>query len=214
MKMGIQVKMLASLERAREEMAKIGADPAGIEIMLPKALFHAIKITGVSSAGANILKQEILSKGGEAVVAKQVVSGGIAYSDVLLLATQRQYQLLVEKIKKQPFGLREIAVRLEEVLEALNEKQVKGLDCRGKFLPLGKKTLIMGIINLTPDSFSDGGSYKDPEDVIRRAKEMEAEGADIIDLGAESTRPGAEKISSQEEKARLFAQNMLREIRN
>ncbi len=63
---------------------------------------------------------------------------------------------------------------------------------------------IMGILNLTPDSFSDGGLYLDPEKALARAREMVAEGADLLDLGAESTRPGADPVPPEEEKRRLL----------
>lgn len=66
------------------------------------------------------------------------------------------------------------------------------------------KPRIMGILNLTPDSFSDGGLYLDPEKALQRAKAMVAEGADLLDLGAESTRPGAEPVPVEEEKQRLL----------
>jgi dihydropteroate synthase len=71
-------------------------------------------------------------------------------------------------------------------------------------LNLGERTLIMGILNVTPDSFSDGGRYLDPDRAFARALEMEEEGADIIDVGAESTRPGSTRISEAEEKRRLI----------
>ena len=71
-------------------------------------------------------------------------------------------------------------------------------------LQLGDRTLIMGIINVTPDSFSDGGLTMDPEIAAARAMELEAAGADIIDIGAESTRPGSERISEAEELRRLI----------
>ena len=62
----------------------------------------------------------------------------------------------------------------------------------------GKKTYIMGILNVTPDSFSDGGNYTDVEVAIKHAKEMIEEGADIIDVGGESTRPGHKFVSAKE----------------
>ncbi len=77
----------------------------------------------------------------------------------------------------------------------------------GKFsfdLPPAGKTLIMGILNITPDSFSDGGRYLDPEKALDRALLLAAEGADIIDIGGESTRPGALKISAREELDRVL----------
>jgi len=70
-------------------------------------------------------------------------------------------------------------------------------------LQLGDRTLIMGILNVTPDSFSDGGKFLDPDRAFARAVEMEEEGADIIDIGAESTRPGSARISENEELRRL-----------
>ncbi len=70
-------------------------------------------------------------------------------------------------------------------------------------LPLGERTLLMGVLNVTPDSFSDGGRFLDPDRAFARALEMEEQGADIIDIGAESTRPGSARISEAEEKRRL-----------
>jgi len=69
---------------------------------------------------------------------------------------------------------------------------------------LGDRTLLMGVLNVTPDSFSDGGQYSDPDRAFARAVELEEEGADILDVGAESTRPGSQRISEAEELRRLI----------
>ena len=71
-------------------------------------------------------------------------------------------------------------------------------------LKLGERTLIMGVLNVTPDSFSDGGRFLDPDRAFARAIEIEEQGADIIDVGAESTRPGATPVSAAEEIRRLI----------
>jgi dihydropteroate synthase len=68
---------------------------------------------------------------------------------------------------------------------------------------LGERTILMGVLNVTPDSFSDGGKYSDPDRAFARALELEEEGADIVDIGAESTRPGSARISAAEELRRL-----------
>ncbi|MBV9084924.1 MAG: dihydropteroate synthase [Acidobacteriaceae bacterium] len=68
----------------------------------------------------------------------------------------------------------------------------------------GERTLLMGVLNVTPDSFSDGGKYADPDRAFARAVELEEEGADIVDIGAESTRPGAQRVSQAEELRRLI----------
>ena len=70
--------------------------------------------------------------------------------------------------------------------------------------PLGKKTYVMGILNCTPDSFSDGGLYNSPEAAVNHAIRMQSEGADIIDIGANSTRPDAIILSGEDEKKRLM----------
>lgn len=74
---------------------------------------------------------------------------------------------------------------------------------RYSFLPLEKRVQVMGILNVTPDSFSDGGLYNRPEAALERALEMEEAGADLIDIGGESTRPGAELVSAEEELERI-----------
>ena len=74
---------------------------------------------------------------------------------------------------------------------------------RSTELQLGEKTLIMGILNVTPDSFSDGGNYSDPDRAYARALELEELGADILDIGGESTRPGSQRVSAEEEWRRL-----------
>src|ERR1700693_3674336 len=71
-------------------------------------------------------------------------------------------------------------------------------------LQLGERTLIMGVLNVTPDSFSDGGKFSDPDRAFAHAIELEEAGADIVDVGAESTRPGSQRISEAEELRRLI----------
>jgi dihydropteroate synthase len=82
---------------------------------------------------------------------------------------------------------------------------------RSRTLELGRRTLVMGVVNITPDSFSDSGNFLDRDAAVRRGIELMEEGADLLDLGAESTRPGAmvgagreAKVSAEEEQARLL----------
>jgi len=75
---------------------------------------------------------------------------------------------------------------------------------KAREIALGERTLIMGVLNVTPDSFSDGGKYLDPDRAFARAVELEEQGADIIDVGAESTRPGSTRVSAAEALRRLI----------
>lgn len=78
------------------------------------------------------------------------------------------------------------------------------LDCRGHFLDIGARTYVMGILNVTPDSFSDGGDHNEAQAAVEHALQMIAEGADIIDVGGESTRPGFDEVSAEEELKRVI----------
>ncbi len=75
---------------------------------------------------------------------------------------------------------------------------------KSREIKLGERTMILGVLNVTPDSFSDGGKYMDPDRAFARAVEMEEQGADIIDIGAESTRPESARVSAAEETRRLI----------
>jgi len=75
--------------------------------------------------------------------------------------------------------------------------------CRDHVFPLGERTLVMGVVNVTPDSFSDGGRFLQTEDAVKQALQLAADGADILDVGGESTRPGAEPVSVDAEIARV-----------
>lgn len=76
--------------------------------------------------------------------------------------------------------------------------------CRDREIQLGDRTLLMGVLNVTPDSFSDGGKYLEPERAYARALELEEQGADILDIGAESSKPGSQRIAEAEELRRLI----------
>ena len=78
------------------------------------------------------------------------------------------------------------------------------LKLKNREIRLGERTVILGVLNVTPDSFSDGGKFQDPDRAFAHALEMEEQGADIIDVGAESTRPGSARISAAEELRRLI----------
>ena len=116
----------------------------------------------------------------------------------------------VEIYKKLGFSLTDCeqninGIRFVPMVYKKVKRDVQVLKCRDRELELGKKTLIMGILNVTPDSFSDGGEHNTLETAVEHAKKMLDEGADIIDIGGESTRPGHTQISDDEEIARVVS---------
>ncbi len=118
------------------------------------------------------------------------------------IENEDQLKQLVENLINE--GQRETAKTLVNQWVNLQKKHFK-INYKGKFLNLGNKTAVMGILNLTPDSFSDGGIYyKDIEKAVERVSQMLDEGADIIDIGGESTRPGAKPVEVEEELERVI----------
>ena len=192
---------LRNRDEIKGEMRKVGSTSAGVKIMSRKADQRLIMLENVGTKEANIIKQEMLSAGGDAVTHKGTLDHSVGESDLILLGTIRQYEKLVSKLKIQPFTCKDIAAEVEEVLE--------NYDKRGFMLKFPKKeialdrTLVMGILNVTPDSFSDGGKFFDADAAIDHGVEMAQQGADIIDIGGESTRPRSDPVSPEEELKRV-----------
>lgn len=183
---------------ARSEMGKIGVDETGIRLMEKKAIFYSVKLENVKSQAANIIKQEMLSLGGEAAVSRDVMNFSRKKSGVLLLGTEKQFAELAVKLCRQPFGLPLLSQEIKKALSNYQKGDFK-LNFKGHTFQLGKRTLIMGVLNVTPDSFYDGGRYNNLTEAVKRALQMVEEGADIIDIGGESSRPGANPVEEKDE---------------
>jgi len=189
-------------------MRDIGVDPYGIRIMLPKTAKLLIRLSQVSNITANILKQEMLSLGGDVAVSKGSLTGKIKKSPCLIIGQANQFYSLINKLRLQPFGLSKLADELEENIAKYNRESFI-LPLRKNSLNLSGKTHIMGVINLTPDSFSGDGLYSIKTGdfqalALKKARQMLKDGADIIDLGGESSRPGSRGISAREELRRVL----------
>jgi dihydropteroate synthase len=187
----------------RLEMQRMDVHKDGIAIMAPKAQFRTVKIKDVSATKANIIKQDMLSFGGEAATARGVINHSVRAADILIFGTIQQIKNLTTKLRRQYFGLKDIAVRIEDAL-ANYDGVPAPIKAGGRTFDFGKRTYVMGILNVTPDSFSDGGKYINFGDAVARGRKMLNEGADIIDIGGESTRPGALPVSAKEEIKRVI----------
>ena len=193
-----------------KELEHIGVDRAAFDIFNWKSNLILLKLYDVNGKGANILKQEFLANGGDVAVNRDVASWKAEKTDCLLIGTEKVYKRVYDKLAFEPFfGLTEVRKLIEKVL---NKKQPDTMEVNGKTFEFGKKRYIMGILNTTPDSFSDGGKFNNIESALKHAKEMLEEGADIIDVGGESTRPGAEKVPEEVEIQRTAP--VIKEIRN
>jgi len=197
-----RILLIESSEDAAREMRRIGVSDGGIDAMAGKARTVVIKVAGATVPVAHILKQQMLSLGGDAAVAADVLTHSVDSTDVLVMGTRNQLRDLIGKLAWQPFGLPALGEQIASLLATLDPKDGGILRARGHSLDLGNHVHVMGILNLTPDSFSDGGAYLRPSAALERALEMIEEGADIIDVGGMSSRPGSDEIPEDEEIAR------------
>lgn len=192
-------------EELKFSLEKIGADPRAFPYFRDKRQILTFRVRGVDSRAANILKQELLSRGGDAAVHARCIDHGIEHTECLLFGTKKQLKDLLDKLEAMPYwGLPEIKDRLSQTLDGLNIRRFRLTLPRGRSLDLGERTRIMGILNLTEESFYSGSRLSNEQQCLERAGQMLSAGADILDLGAESTRPGATLIPADLEIERLL----------
>jgi dihydropteroate synthase len=163
-----------------EELGVIEFDESYRYAASKKFQHLCIKLSEVSAPAANILKQTCLSLGSDAGVYKYAINCKVERGGVIISATQQQLEKLIQKLKAQPFGLKTIA----DSLHRLKQRQKK--------LQQDTDYTVLGILNATPDSFSATSTeHASLEVLLNQAQAMVAAGVSILDVGGESTRPGA-----------------------
>ncbi len=184
---------------------EIGPDPAGEELMREKAGRYSFFIRDVRSPVASIVKQEMLASGGDAVVSRGAIVCSEENAPVLLMGSVKELRRGAERFRRQYFGLKELGIEMEKMLDnILSERHPLKWEWNGKRQLDFERPLIMGILNITPDSFSDGGRFLDSNNALKHGERMIEEGADIIDIGGESTRPFSEPVSASKEMERVI----------
>ncbi len=164
-----------------KEISSVGFDESYINSAVKKHLFLSIKIFDVTPSQATIIKQAALSVGCDCAVNRGVIDCSVSFSDCILSGTIAQITNVAKKLSNQPFSLSDLSECLFNQLE-IQQKH-----------PTHPK--IMGILNLTPNSFSDGGEFVEIEKAINHAIDMIEAGASVIDIGAQSTKPHADLVS-------------------
>ncbi len=184
-------------------LAEAGVDSHGVAIIGRKAEAIVVRVDRVAAPVANIIKQQLLSIGGDAAVHRDVIAGGPPQSSVYIIADRNRLAQLPAKFARQPFGLAELGAGVERLLGALERPPARVSLPRGE-IDLAAGPIVTGVLNVTPDSFSDGGAFLDPGAAHERALAMIEEGARVIDVGGESTRPGAAEVSAETELGRVM----------
>jgi len=205
MKFRIRALDIKTRQEGLKEFERIGATAAGSNIMVDKIFPVSLKIRGINQLAANILKQEMLARGGDVVTSRDSIMETGGKPDVIVQGTVKSIKSLISKIKQQPFGLKDLSGDLESYIEKLDKnRKRKELIIGKKKFNLSEDILVMGILNITPDSFYDGGYYFEKDKALSRVETMVKEGAHIIDVGGMSTRPGSLPVSFEEEVKRII----------
>jgi dihydropteroate synthase len=186
----------------RTEIERVGADPVTWDRLRRKCRVLAYRTDPLSLPAATIIKQCMLSGGGDAIVARGVITCRCSETEALILGTEKQIRAACASMEGQPFDVAELGSLL---LASLDQPVLPdSLELGDARLEYGQLPLVMGILNVTPDSFSDGGSFLDPGEAVDHALAMVDEGASIVDVGGESTRPGSLPVSADEQAARIL----------
>jgi len=199
----IRARVFSDIDEAKRQIAAIGAEPVSVDIMGPKAIHLNLLVEGVRPPVAIIIKESMLAVGADAAINRDNITNKIEKGDVLIMATRKQLRAAAQGMKMQQFGISELAVEMLRVADNLYELPPPWKLPDGTEFSF-ERTRIMGIINVTPDSFAGDGTGGDPDRAVERAVAMEKQGADIIDIGGESTRPGAEPVDEGTELKRVI----------
>ncbi|MBD3795284.1 MAG: dihydropteroate synthase [Epsilonproteobacteria bacterium] len=176
---------IANVEDKTSLLKSLGVQSGGVNIMASKMQTHLFMIKNLPTPAVNILKQDALSIGAELAIPSGVIICEKSHYDCLLIATSKHLEILSRKELVQPFGLKNVAIELKKFLKQTSYK-----------------SKIMGILNANDDSFYASSRFS-PKNATQKINEMIKEGADIIDIGAVSSRPNAPIVSQREEMSRL-----------
>lgn len=174
-----------SLNDSKKFFENLGCDSGGISILSKKSKLHTLYIKDLHVGAANILKQDALSIGADLAVPNGVIIAKDKYVNALLIGTTKHFENLAKKELAQPFGLKELAKSLKDYVKEQNYP-----------------TKIMGVLNANEDSFFKNSRF-DNSEACQKIEKMIEDGANIIDIGAVSSRPGSLPVNENIELDRL-----------
>ncbi len=174
-----------SLNDTKKFYENLGCDSGGISILSKKSKLHTLYIKNLHVGAANILKQDALSIGADLAVPSGVIIARDKYVDAVLIGTTKHFETLSRKELAQPFGLKELAKSLKDYVKEQNYP-----------------TKIMGVLNANEDSFFKDSRFDNSQACLKIEKMIE-DGADIIDIGAVSSRPGSIAVHEDIELQRI-----------
>jgi len=181
--------------------ALVEADPGCFPKVSRRDRITAILVDDLPAPAASILKQCMLSGGADALVHREVLTCRTERSNAVVYGTPANIYRGCLSLEGQPFGLSSLVAPIRKCVDGAVLPET--LKVNATVLNYSGTPIVMGILNISPDSFSDGGSYATRQAAADQALKMQEAGADIIDIGGESTRPGARPVSAEQQKLRV-----------
>lgn len=193
----VDISTASDLQRHLSELA---VSPEEVPALEDRFLYCNVKLEKVDTRAANVMREFLETLGGGIAMRKEAREFTVRETDVLVTGSRHTLQLLVRKLEGQPFGLDVIAAEIAAAIATGN----RIISWGERTLDFTRKTYVMGILNCTPDSFYPASRNATLKEARRAAEEMVGAGVDIIDVGGESSRPGAEPVSVDEEVRRVI----------
>lgn len=184
----------------KRHLGEIDIADGDIEKTADQFLYSTIKLEGVDTRAANLMKASIETLGGALAMRKEAQEFTVRETDVIVSGSRRTLSLLATRLRGEPFGLDGIAAEIDACISS----GARLMSWGGRVLDFTRKTYVMGILNCTPDSFYPASRNETLREAMKSAREMIGAGVDIIDVGGESSRPGSDPIEPEEEIRRVI----------
>ncbi|HUU10907.1 MAG TPA: dihydropteroate synthase [Phycisphaerae bacterium] len=201
LRLNARVIATANTRPVLDEMGRAGTPPA--ESFLARTDMVAVALENVAGPEAQVLKRAMLEAGGDASASPRPSDYGADTCNVVLIGSRNQFRALLDRLAGAPAAAAAIGQEVRRALDAHGRTHFT-IRMGSRRLAVGPQPAVMGIVNVTPDSFSDGGLCLESHSAVAHAQRLVAEGADIIDVGGESTRPGSDPVPEDEELARVL----------
>lgn len=192
-----------NLNHVRNELKLLGLNKTAINRFASQNITHAFTLRGIPEAIIPFLENEVSAQKAAAIFTLKSNRPFVG-TNAVITGSEAELSAVCNSLKEKGGAAASLGQLLHNSLNKLYRQKPRKLKLGKHLLPLGEKTLIMGILNVTPDSFTDGGQFDQLESALAQAHKMAQDGADIIDIGGESTRPGSKKIPAEDELKRII----------
>jgi dihydropteroate synthase len=191
---------ISSAGDLKRHLGEIDITDGDIEKTADQFLYSTIKLEGVDTRAANLMKTCVETLGGALAMRKEAQEFTVRETDLIISGSRRTLSLLATRLRGEPFGLDGIAAEIDACISS----GARLMSWGSRVLDFTRKTYVMGILNCTPDSFYPASRNETLREAMKSAREMIGAGVDIIDVGGESSRPGSDSIEPEEEIRRVI----------